>query len=71
MDDGVPLGFFGSLVRAYYQDRAGSVADNRIGDAPLEGPPYPPVAPATHDYQVRPSSLAKATISRSTLPILR
>src|ERR687894_1727283 len=45
---GRPLEGFGSLVRAYYQDRAGSVVDNPIGDTPLDGPPYPPVAPATH-----------------------
>src|SRR5215203_155457 len=33
--------------------KTGRVADNRIGDTPFDGPPYPPVAPTTHHDQVR------------------
>src|SRR5829696_969267 len=54
MDNAAPLGGFGPLVTAYHKDRAGGVADNRIGDAPLDGPPYPPVASATHHDQAYP-----------------
>src|SRR5215212_6212160 len=59
MDNGTPLGGFGPLVPAYHQDRAGSAADNRIGDAPLDGSPYPPVAPATHYDQAYPELLGQ------------
>src|SRR5918993_1820457 len=48
LQEGRALEGFGALVRAYYQDRAGSVADNPIGDTPFDDPPYPPMAPATH-----------------------
>jgi hypothetical protein len=66
-----PLGSFGSLVRVHHQDRAGSVADDHIGNAPLYCPPYPqwPRQPIT--IRSAPSSLAKATISMSTAPILK
>src|ERR671910_631055 len=60
LQEGRALEGFGALVRAYYQDRAGSVADNPIGDTPFDGPPYPTVAPATHDDQVRPELLGQA-----------
>ena len=42
------------LLGAYHQHRAGSAADDRIGDAPLDGPPDPTVTPASHNDQAHP-----------------
>jgi hypothetical protein len=59
------------LLRAHYHHRTGSVVDNPIGDAPLNGSPYPPVAPATHHDQIRPELLGQAYNFKVHLPILR
>src|SRR5215207_1108112 len=56
------------LFRAHHQHRATSVADNPIGDSPFDGPPYPPVAPATHHDQVRPELLGQAYNLQVHLP---
>src|SRR5215212_1248711 len=46
-------GGLGALMRAHHQHRAGGLTDNRIRDAPLDGPPYPATASASHDDHVR------------------
>src|SRR5918994_5348576 len=56
------------LLRAHHQHWAGSVADNSIGDAPLDGSPYPPMAPATHHDQVRPELLGQSHNLQVHLP---
>ena len=42
-----------ALLRAHDQDGAVGVANHRVRYAPHERPPYPPPAPAAHDYQSR------------------
>src|SRR5918997_345538 len=68
LQEGTLLGGFDSLVRAYHQHWAGSVADNRIRDTPLDGPPYPPVAPAAHHDQVRSKLLGQGHDLQVHLP---
>jgi hypothetical protein len=48
------------LARVHHQDRAGSVAGNRIGDASVDVPPYPVAASTPHDDQVRFQLLGQA-----------
>ena len=43
-------------------------ADNPMGDAPLDGPPYPLVASATHHDQVRPELLGQSHDLQIHLP---
>jgi hypothetical protein len=57
---GEVLGDHGILVRAHHQDRAGSVADNRIGNASVDDPLYPVAASTPHDDQVRFQLLGQA-----------
>jgi hypothetical protein len=50
----------GVLARAHHQDRAGSVADKRIGDASVDDPPCLVAASTPHDDQVRFQLLGQA-----------
>jgi len=49
-----------NLVRADHQHGAVGMPDNRIGDTPHQGPPYPAEPPASHDYEACPYLLAQA-----------
>src|SRR5688500_19383133 len=44
------------------------MADNRIRDTPLDGPPYPPVTPATHHDQSHPELLGQSHNLQVHLP---